>query len=179
MKKLTYLTVIGSLIATTALACPEGKEHSKPCPMMKDGICLKTKNHDGHGEHGGHSMPTTHSTMASNPAIAAYIKGMDIMHRDMAITYTGNTDYDFLAGMIPHHQGAVDMAQVVMQYGQNPQVRRLAAEIIRSQNLEIKWMRQYMKQLEAKGIKPLPHNAKANPPFNETKWVGSKNHFWQ
>jgi uncharacterized protein (DUF305 family) len=54
---------------------------------------------------------------------------------------TGNPDLDFLAMMIPHHQGAIDMARLGLVHGKDPLVRRLAEEIIASQQVEIEAMR--------------------------------------
>jgi uncharacterized protein (DUF305 family) len=68
---------------------------------------------------------------------AAMKKMMDDMH---APGYTGNPDVDFLAMMIPHHQGAVDMARLALIYGNDPLTRRLAEEIIASQTVEINAM---------------------------------------
>jgi uncharacterized protein (DUF305 family) len=68
---------------------------------------------------------------------AAMKKMMDDMH---APGYTGNPDVDFLAMMIPHHQGAVDMARLALIYGKDPLTRRLAEEIIASQTVEISGM---------------------------------------
>ena len=69
-------------------------------------------------------------------------KGMARMMRDMhGPGYTGNPDHDFLAMMIPHHEGAVDMARLVLIHGRDPLVRQLAAEIIASQTIEIAGMR--------------------------------------
>ena len=63
---------------------------------------------------------------------------MAVMMRDMhAPGYTGDADVDFLAMMIPHHQGAVDMARLVLTHGGDPLTRRLAEEIIASQRAEI------------------------------------------
>ena len=64
---------------------------------------------------------------------------MDDMH---APSYTGHPDVDFLAMMIPHHEGAVVMARLVLIYGKDPLTRRLAEEIIASQTAEIGAMRQ-------------------------------------
>ena len=64
-------------------------------------------------------------------------KMMNDMH---APGYTGNPDVDFLAMMIPHHQGAVDMARLVLIYGKDPLTRRLAEEILASQTVEISAM---------------------------------------
>ncbi len=68
----------------------------------------------------------------------------DRMHRDMAIEYTGNADVDFIKGMIPHHQGAVDMARIVLEHGSDPEVRDLAEAVIAAQEAEIKWMQDWL-----------------------------------
>ncbi|MHB1143650.1 MAG: DUF305 domain-containing protein [Thiobacillus sp.] len=65
-------------------------------------------------------------------------KMMADMHRP---GYTGNVDVDFLAMMIPHHQGAVDMARLLLIHGRDPLTRKLAEEIIASQATEIAAMR--------------------------------------
>ena len=59
------------------------------------------------------------------------------MMADMTIKPTGDVDRDFVAMMVPHHQGAIDMAQAVLRYGRNEQLRRLAQEIIVTQQQEI------------------------------------------
>src|SRR5690242_19207254 len=51
----------------------------------------------------------------------AYRSAMSKMGQSMAVTYSGNADKDFVAGMIPHHDGAVEMAKVELQYGKDPQ----------------------------------------------------------
>lgn len=67
--------------------------------------------------------------------------GMALMMRDMhAPGYSGNADVDFLAMMIPHHAGAVDMARLVLQHGHDPVTRQLAEEIIAGQTIEIEGM---------------------------------------
>jgi len=66
---------------------------------------------------------------------------MKKMMSDMAITPTGDIDLDFVAMMVPHHQGAIDMAVAVLRHGRNPQIRRLAQEIIVTQQQEIAAMR--------------------------------------
>jgi uncharacterized protein (DUF305 family) len=83
---------------------------------------------------------------ATTPAAKAYQAGNAKMHKDMAIKYTGDADKDFVAGMIPHHQGAIEMAKVVQQYGKDPELRKLAAEIIAAQDKEIAFMREWQKR---------------------------------
>lgn len=67
---------------------------------------------------------------------------MEKMMRDMhSPGYSGDPDIDFLAMMIPHHQGAVDMGRLQLIYGNDPLIRKLAEEIIASQLVEIEAMK--------------------------------------
>jgi len=71
----------------------------------------------------------------------AMAEAMDRMTRDMAVPHSGDPDRDFAAMMIPHHQGAIDMAKVQLQFGRDPVLRRLAQAIIVEQQQEIDVMR--------------------------------------
>jgi Domain of unknown function (DUF305) len=74
-------------------------------------------------------------------------EAMNIMHRNMhSAEYSSNADHDFVTMMLPHHQGAIDMAKALLLYGKDPQVRRLAQEIITDQQSEIQLMQLWLKQ---------------------------------
>ena len=79
---------------------------------------------------------------------------MDMMMQGMAPQPTGNVDSDFAAMMIPHHQGAIEMAVLELRYGRNEQLRRIAQEIIIDQQQEIRAMRLALRQ-------PLPPSTPA------------------
>ena len=82
--------------------------------------------------------------------------GMARMMHDMhSPGYSGNPDHDFLAMMIPHHEGAVDMARLVLIHGRDPLVRQMAEDIIASQTVEIASMRARRAVL-LKGPNPQP-----------------------
>ena len=77
-------------------------------------------------------------------------EAMTVMDRGMKnAPMTGDPDHDFAAMMIPHHQGAVDMAKVELLYGKDPVLRRLAQEIIVTQEQEIEVMSMRLKQFKA------------------------------
>ena len=93
-------------------------------------------------QHTGDFRPSTAQSFA-----ALMDEAMAIMHQGMdQAPKTGNPDHDFATMMIPHHQGAVDMAKVELVYGKDPVLRRLAQEIIVTQGQEIKVMRMRFKQ---------------------------------
>ena len=73
---------------------------------------------------------------------------MEKMHGD---GYTGNVDVDFLAMMIPHHAGAVDMARLELQHGTDPATRQLAQDIIAGQTVEIESMGRRLEMIKRKG----------------------------
>jgi uncharacterized protein (DUF305 family) len=66
-----------------------------------------------------------------------------MMKEMSAPPYGGNTDKEFVAHMIPHHQGAIDMAKVELKYGKDPDMKRLAKSIIKAQNEEIAYMKKW------------------------------------
>jgi uncharacterized protein (DUF305 family) len=74
----------------------------------------------------------------------AFAKANGEMHTGMAIEFSGNTDVDFAKGMIPHHQGAVEMAKIELQYGKDPDMRKLAEGVIAAQETEIKFMTEWL-----------------------------------
>jgi len=76
---------------------------------------------------------------------AALMKSMETMHATMAAAEpSGNKDADFANLMLPHHQAAVDMAKTELLYGDDPQMRRLAQEIITDQESEIQLMQLWL-----------------------------------
>lgn len=71
---------------------------------------------------------------------------MKQMHLHMAQPYTGDADADFIRGMIPHHQGAVEMARIVLQHGDDEEAKELARRIIVAQKGEIAWMQRWLRK---------------------------------
>lgn len=106
-------------------------------------------------QHQHHDMGGGDSSARYGATFARFASGMDVgmdkMMRDMhAPGYTGNPDVDFLAMMIPHHEGAVEMARLVLIHGRDPLTRKLAEEIIASQVVEIEGMKRRLAILRAK-----------------------------
>jgi uncharacterized protein (DUF305 family) len=102
---------------------------------------------------------------STDPDWSELIASMDKMHTAMgAIERSGNSDVDFVRLMIPHHQAAIDMSKTQLLYGKDPQMRRLAQEIITDQQLEIELMQRWLKQREPAATKenqtPAPDTGK-------------------
>jgi uncharacterized protein (DUF305 family) len=92
-------------------------------------------------QHAGHGQRPAANEPASTRELRA---ANDRMHREMNIRYSGNADRDFAAAMIPHHQGAIEMAQIQLRHGTDPEMRRLAEDIIRTQQAEIAQLRAFL-----------------------------------
>ena len=112
-------------LAAALAAAPVGTAVAEPAmPPMGSG-------------HGGDA----HAPGAADRAMMA---GMQRMNQAMdAAPMTGDPDRDFVAMMMPHHRGAIDMARVELQYGKDPEMRRLARAVVAAQDDEIAEMRRW------------------------------------
>lgn len=101
-------------------------------------------------------MKMDHATMApaaaapaasgAHAADQAFAAANGAMMQGMEVKPTGDADRDFVAMMLPHHQGAVAMAKVEIRYGTDPMLRKLAADIVKAQALEIAEMEAWQKR---------------------------------
>ncbi len=95
----------------------------------------------------GAQMEHVHGRTVATPFERMMTEAMDTMDHGMSVAPTGDSDADFARMMIPHHQGAIDMAKAELQFGRNPVLRRLAQGIIVEQQQEIELMRRELKRL--------------------------------
>jgi uncharacterized protein (DUF305 family) len=95
---------------------------------------------------GAEDMKGTAMKPATSPADKAFADSMKTMMNGMHAKPTGRPDKDFALMMIPHHQGAIDMAKVELQYGTDPELRQLATDIVAAQEKEIAQMKAWLEK---------------------------------
>ncbi len=102
------------------------------------------------------------SASDASPSTKAFETAMSGMMKGMMASATGKADLDFVQGMIPHHQGAIDMAKVALQYGKDPEIKKLAEDVVKAQEGEISAMNEWLTKTDKASLPQSPESAKAN-----------------
>lgn len=136
----THSLLIASLCtATLAIsACQPNSTEKAETPATTSSDSGTQADQPSHDQH-------TMATDSDNEVTQAYMQGMSEMHDEMMTGMQANdADVAFAKGMLPHHKGAVDMAEVELKYGKDETMRQLAEDIIEAQKAEIEQMQQWI-----------------------------------
>ena len=144
MRMMRMMRDMMPMIERMGAASPEERTRmmERMRPMMREMMPMMERMSGAAPSVGAHD----HGVQAgAAPSTREFADAAQRMHRDMAIAYTGDADVDFVRGMIPHHQGAIDMAEIVLRHGKNETARKWAVDIIREQRREIEEMRAWLR----------------------------------
>ena len=108
--------------------------------VLAGSVLAESSHHHGHDDH---------ARSGDTPATTEFRAVDARMHREMDIRYTNDVDADFVRAMIPHHRGAIAMARIALDHSKDPEIRRLAEDIVRAQDGEIAQMEAFLKRKEA------------------------------
>lgn len=114
---------------------------------------------------GGSMVGMDHAAIASaeaTPSTKGYETAMAGMMKGMMVPPTGKPDLDFMQGMIPHHQGAIDMAKVALQFGKDPEVKAFAEKVVKAQEGEITFMNAWLGKTDQNALPTSAESAKGN-----------------
>ena len=137
--KSNYIWVMGAMVLGIVIG--GGGMHLMSANMDHDLAGLDMKG----DAMAGHDM-STHDMASMSPWATAYAQANDAMHQGMMVPYSDNPDLDFARGMVPHHEGAVEMAKIQLEHGTDPEMRKLAQEVIAAQEVEISFMKEWIAQ---------------------------------
>ena len=165
MQKIVIVAAAALMLASVAAYAQMQPDARQDRPMHQDEMHQRGSGSMRHGMMHGDMMRMMHAGMMqggmhggtshgeskqpkgdSSPSSLAFHAINKKMHDGMDIAFTGNADGDFVKGMIPHHQGAIDMAKTALAFGKDPEVRKLAEEIAKAQENEIGLMRAWLKK---------------------------------
>jgi uncharacterized protein (DUF305 family) len=133
-KKLLAALAAAVLAVTFAIA-----QEEKPAGGMMDSEMMEGMSHDDMM-----SMMTGKPKGDQGPSSMAFAKANATMHSAMNIEFSGNADVDFAKGMIAHHEGAIEMSKVVLEFGKDAEMKKLAEQIIAAQGPEIEQMQAWL-----------------------------------
>lgn len=148
----TLTLLLGTTVTGLAAGCSQTTHDAHhTAPESRSSMPMGHGQHGGHGGHGGmhdhqsNSMQTHQEHMQHAHGSHAFVHDHERMMHDMhSLELTGDADYDFVRGMIPHHQGAIDMARTLLSSGSNAALRVLAQDIITAQEAEIADMQAWL-----------------------------------
>ena len=149
MKKAIVIAVAGLMLVSAAAYAQ--MRHGSP-DSMQQGMGgmpmhgMMQGGMQGMMSGGSHGMGSNQPKDDTSPSSLAFHGINTKMHGAMDIAFTGDADVDFVKGMIPHHAGAIDMAKTVLAFGKDPEVRKLAEDVIKAQEGEIAFMQTWLKK---------------------------------
>ena len=122
------------------------------------------------------NTPTTQSTVKANEYNNSYTSIFNTMKMEMNnVVSSGNVNLDFVTQMPPHHKGAINMSKAILQYGSNPEVKKMAEHIITSQEAELPVLQNMQEKFKQEAFSGKEASAMYNKKYNEIKGAMFKN----